>query len=163
MIQLIIILTVVSLLGVWSFLGAGVLQKSFLSICYLSFFTLIIMFAEKFTSHGVQIVSTTTPSSEMPVQAGSIFTGVRNFSIISLIAASIVLACTGLLAIWEVLPHDTMFKTLSSLAIIAFSSFLIVLVCLQREKKNMPVPGSGESIWLFFIAMWVISFFWGTH
>jgi hypothetical protein len=74
-----------------------------------------------------------------------LFQGIRQGTLGLLIIAVSLLALIGVLAIWEVIPdRDVLMKALSSVGIIAFTSFLAVAVCLEREKHPILQKRSGE-------------------
>lgn len=168
LIQFILILTAVSLLAIWEYLGKDILQKSFYSVAFISIFAIVIIVAEKFLAHDAPVAPTaqippTDPAAitvQTGIQESSVFTAIRRMSVIILIISATVLAFVGLLAIWDIFPKELTYKSTSSLAVLAFSSFLNVMICLQREKKNIPIVGSlGGGIFLFFCLWLFLSLF----
>ena len=63
------------------------------------------------------------------------FTATRKISIVVLGISAAALAFLGILSIWEVLNKDDVFKALTSMGIIAFASFLVIVISLEREGK----------------------------
>ena len=73
------------------------------------------------------------------------FRAIRNITLIVLIVSAALLTLLGVLAIWGVInDSSTVSKSLSSLAIIAFSALIIVMVCREREgvspNKKIGIP-----------------------
>jgi hypothetical protein len=68
------------------------------------------------------------------------------------------------LSIWEVITDKAVLgKSLSSLAILAFSSLIIVMVCLEREQSSLWARRSrelsGGTIFAFLILIWILLHF----
>jgi hypothetical protein len=98
---------------------------------------LIIMVAGRF------IESHRVAGQAMPDLPSPAFRSVRTATLTILIVAVALLAFLGILAIWEVIQDkDILYKSLSSLGILAFSAFLMTMICLEREKK-LEKYGSG--------------------
>ena len=75
-----------------------------------------------------------------------IFHAIRKIAIAVLIIAIASFAFLAILSIWEVLSEDDVYKSLTSMAIIAFAGFLVVLISLEREGKLSAVmSGGGKS------------------
>lgn len=91
------------------------------------------------------------------------FTAIRKSAIVVLTISVGAFAFLGILSIWEVLDKEDVYKALTSIGIIAFACFLIVMVALEREGKlwQQFSPGgklSGGSGWVAVLA--VIIFLW---
>lgn len=55
-----------------------------------------------------------------------------------LIATVSLLALLGVLAIWNVIADkDVLYKSISSIAIVAFAAFVVVMTCLEREGGSI--------------------------
>ena len=55
-----------------------------------------------------------------------------------LIVAVTLLALFGVLAIWNVIADkDVLYRSLSSIAILAFAAFVVVITCLKREGGSL--------------------------
>jgi hypothetical protein len=75
----------------------------------------------------------------------------------ALIASASLLALLGVLSIWEVMSSEVLTKSLSSIGVIAFSSFVIVMICLEKEKYEFTHKKmSGWTI--FFLIMLAYTF-----
>jgi hypothetical protein len=131
----VVILSAVSILGVWDFFSTDVITKSFESIGLLAAVAVIVLVADHFidqrpttATQGVdQALSITPPSS--------VFKGIRMITLTTLILSVVLLALLGIMAIWEVLSGDVLHKSIASISIIAFSSLVIVVTCLEREDN----------------------------
>ena len=128
------ILTVISILGVWKIFEGNVITKSFETLGLLAFVAVVVIVASKFVgdSHTIAAPNPT-------------FRAVRNITLGTLIVSAALLALFGVLSIWDIITDkDFLYKTLSSLAIIAFSSFIIVVVSLEREQNQFWKKRSGQ-------------------
>ena len=124
-----IILTIVSVLGIWKFFEGDVVAKSFETIGLLAVVSGIIMFAGKYMGSNVQEYPV---AGEVP-QPSLMFPKVRFGTVVALVVSLVVAAFLGVLSIWEVLSSDILNKSWSSIAVIGFCSLIIILVCLIRE------------------------------
>jgi predicted permease len=101
----------------------------------------------------------------------SIFTKIRYNCLVTLMVLVGGLAFVGILSIWEVLSKDVLDKTLSSLAVLIFSSLLIVLTTLERDNKlNVLFRKNGHSeisVWrvlgLIILTPIIIAFIIGLY
>lgn len=66
-----------------------------------------------------------------------LFTAIRKSAIILLGISIAALATIGILSIWEVIEKDDVFRSLTSMGIISFSAFLVIVVAMEREGKLM--------------------------
>ncbi len=141
------VLTIISILGVWKVLNDDVITKSAETIGLLAVVAVVIIAAGKFIDKGQMLDSPVNP----------VFSGIRHLTIATLIASATLLALTGVLAIWDVLKGDTLSKSLTTLSIVAFSSIVIVITCLEREnRKVFSQDMSGWTILLVAILGWVL-------
>ncbi|MBI2609733.1 hypothetical protein HYW53_00975 [Candidatus Giovannonibacteria bacterium] len=96
------------------------------------------------------------------------FTQIRKSAIAVLIGAVALFAFLGILSIWEVIAKEDVYKSLTSMGIISFASFLIVLISLEREGKLLEyfsVKGSNQvsgvkifgAIAIVIIVIWILS------
>lgn len=130
----VLILTLVSILGVWKIFSNDVITKSFETLGLLAFVAAVVILASRFVGDPATVA---LPSSS--------FRPVRNITLGTLIVSSVLLAFFGVLSIWDVITDkDVLAKTLSSLAIIAFSSLIVVMVCLEREQNQVWKKRSGQ-------------------
>lgn len=124
------ILAVVSVLGIWEVFGRDVIEKSVATLGLLAFVSVVVLIAGRFI-HARSVHDPATP----PEVPNPIFTMIRRITLGFLIACASLLALLGVLAIWEVIPDkDVLFKSLGTLATLAFAAFVIVMACLEREK-----------------------------
>lgn len=131
------VLTVVSILGVWEFFSEDVIIKSFETLGLLAFVSVIVIIASRFVGDPAAKEEVSMPSPG--------YRAVRNITLATLIASSVLLTFLGVLAIWEVITStEILQKSLSSLGIIAFASLIIVMVCLEREQNPFWKKRSGE-------------------
>ena len=134
----VVILSFVSVLGVWKIFDADVITKSFETLGLLGLVAIIIMVAGKFIGNGEE--------QAMPTPPNPAFKIVRSVTVVVLIVCGVFLALLGVLAIWKVINNtDVLFKSLGSLAIIVFSSFVIIMTCLDREQNPLLHGGSAGS------------------
>jgi len=148
------ILTAVSLLGVWEVFERDVISKSFQTFGMLGFATAIILTAGRFIEGRTQQAEEAAPPH--------FFRVIRRVTIIVLIIAVSLLAVVGVLAIWEVVADKEMpTKSLVSFSILAFSAFVIVSVCLDREGKIRTMRGGkGFSIGGFIVLIIIFFLLW---
>ena len=152
----IIILSTISILGVWDFFSNDVISKSFQSIGLLGFVAFIILVADHFLDQ----------RTESPMVSGSaiFFKALRALTLRILILAVTFLALFGIMAIWEIFSGEIFRKSLASIAIMTFSSLVIVITCLERE--NNPIlyrkKISSSFIILLIILAFLIPFFLRT-
>lgn len=149
------ILTAISILGVWSVLGVDVIEKSFSTLGLLFLVAIIVLIAGRFIDGGHK------DESQIPVPAVSlpVFTNIRKVTIAILIASASILALFGVLAIWDVLAGSVMAKTIGSLVVLAFSTLIVVMTCLEREGTNRFKLSSGQlitGIILLIIIGWIV-------
>ncbi len=155
----VIILSVVSILGVWEFFQDDVISKSFQSIGLLAVVAVIVMTADHFLDR--QVVAPDAGLAPAVAVGGSkaAFRGLRVVTVSILILAVALLALFGILAIWEVVAGKVLHQSLSSIAIAAFSSLVIVVTCLEREGNNMlrRRQASGGMIFFTIILVWILA------
>ncbi len=126
------ILTVISIMGVWDFFEQDVISKSFQTLSLLAFVSIIILVA----SRHIENRSVDPSLPVVPEVPSPMFAAIRQLTITILVASASLLALLGVLSIWEVIADkDVLYKSLGSLAILAFGSFLILMTCLEREGK----------------------------
>ncbi len=153
-------LSIISILGVWEVFTKDVISKSFQSIALLAVVSAIVLLADRFIDSKKEAPAEMgTGSAVVEISQSSGFTVIRHVTLVLVIVSVVVLALLGLLSIWEVIAGTVVTKSITSIAIIAFSSFVVVLVSLERENhkllrgKNQQIP-VGNVIFLFFV-IWV--------
>lgn len=125
----VVILTAISILGVWDVFSGDVIMKSFETLGLLAFVSIIVIAASSHTGDQSTAIEPQLPNP--------IYHSIRNITMTVLIISSSFLALLGVLAIWDVITDtSTVSKSLSSLGILAFSSFIIVMVCTAREQTS---------------------------
>jgi len=131
----VVVLSIVSIFGVWDFFSTDVITKSFETLGLLAFVAIVVIIASNFVGD---------PSVAGEIQNTG-FRATRSATLVTLIASSAFLALIGVLAIWEVITDKKVLgKSVSSLAIIAFASLIIVIMCLEREKNSFWAKRSKE-------------------
>jgi len=140
------VLTAISILGVWDFFSTDVITKSFQTIGLLAIIAVVVIIAGRF----MEAKPAGDPAMPIVPSAPSpIFKTIRQATVVLLIVAAVLLALVGIMAIWDVITDkDVLFKAISSLGILVFSSFVIVITCLEREdspflKKHAKMSGGG--------------------
>lgn len=143
----VMILGTISVLGVWEYFGRDVIWKSFQSVGLLAIVALVIIAAERAIDAKKDRVAFGAMQGGVvsaPVGVATSATGfrlTRRITLAFLIISAVFLALVGILSIWDVISGEIVNKSISSLAIIAFSCLTIVIVCLDREKHNSLVSG----------------------
>ncbi len=154
------ILSVISIMGVWKVFSNDVIIKSFETLGLLGAVAAIVMVA------GNYIEGKTTPDGQVvEVVPNPAFRDIRRATIAILIVVISLLALLGVMAIWDIIKDkEVLYKTIGSMVILAFSSLIIVTVCLNREEnpmfsgKNKNVSIAGIILVLILAAMF-LSFF----
>jgi hypothetical protein len=132
------ILSVIAILGVWDFFTQDVIWKSFQTLGICALVAAVVMIAGRFMDASPDL----SPGASGMIQ---MFKAIRYLTLSTLIAAVSLLALVGVLAIWDVITNtDVVYKSLSSIAIIAFSSYIAVAVCLERENHVLWQRRSSE-------------------
>lgn len=161
----VVVLSIISIFGVWDFFSGDVISKSFQSIGLLACVAVIILIADHFLEQKSPTPVIPDASENLqPVliesQPAIIFKGIRVFTLSLLVIAVALLALLGVAAIWEVLSGEILHKALASIAIIGFSSLIIVITCLERESNSILYRKNispGIIIFVIIIAFILIS------
>lgn len=147
------VLSLISIFGVWDVFGRDVISKSFETLTLLAVVAAVVRVASRFVGSD-EVVDPNVP--EVPNQT---FRMIRIATLGVLIVSAALLALLGVFSIWEIITDkDTLYKALSSLAIIAFSSFIIVMTCLEREGSKLLKRGGNISPVVIIVC--IILFFW---
>lgn len=154
----VVVLTAISILGVWDVFGGDVIVKSFETLGILALVAVVILVAGRFVG------TASTEGSPLPEVPNPVFREIRNITLITLIASVVILAFLGVLTIWDIITDTSVLhRSISSMMLLAFSSFVIVVVCLEREKNAVWQKRSSElSIGLIVGAVllsWVLTSF----
>lgn len=163
------LLSLISVLGVWEFFNRDVIGKSFFSIGLLAVVAIIVMVAARFMDKSpehLEVPQGSAGAVEAAIVINPLFTELRHLTLVVLIASVSLLALVGVLAIWEVIAGDTVYKSLATMGIFAFSSFIIVVTCLDRENHKLlhragekkSSMGIGSIILLSILGLWIMSF-----
>ncbi len=144
------VLSLISILGIWDFFSKDVILKSFQTLGLLAVISIVVIVAGRFIGNSANETIIEVPNP--------IFNIIRRATLGILIVAAVLLAFLGICAIWEVITDkEVLYKSLSSLAILAFSAFIIVITCMEREKsaelKGDIKGGSGARGILSLIAV----------
>ncbi len=142
------VLTSVCVLGVWDFFSDDVIWKSFETVGLLALVAVIVIVAGRFLGMN--------GASSVPSLPNPAFTSLRRITLGVLIIASALLAFIGVLSIWEVITDtDVLFKSVGSLAVLAFGAFVMVVTCMERENnpmlKQQSVSGAGVVVALILL------------
>jgi hypothetical protein len=155
------VLSAVAIMGIWEFFSKDVIEKSFQTLGMLALVAIIIMIAGRLIENRSSIDNSGVVDVPNPM-----WKSVRVVTLTTLIVSVSLLAFTGVLAIWEVIKDkDMISKSLSSLGVLSFGAFIIVMVCLEREGKlnnshfHLSI-GSATSIFVLIIFAYIfLSFF----
>jgi len=147
------VLSVVSILGVWKIFGNDVIWKSFETLSLLAVLSAVTMIAGNFIESKNQSVEV-IPEAPHPV-----FKMIRRSTLAILIVSVSVLAFLGVLAIWDVTPKDVLYKSLSSVCVLAFSTLIIVATCLEMEGVNKNIGQNGKNVSFGNIAGAIVLFY----
>ena len=152
----VVILATISICGVWKIFDADVITKSIQTFGLLSIVAVIVIIAGRFIDSREQLSVSSNGVAESLPFSNPVFTSIRKITLALLITSVSLLALFGVLAIWDILSGEILNKSLSSIAIIAFASIVIVITCLEREKhKLMQQKMSGGVILLLILLGWV--------
>lgn len=158
-IVVIVLLTWMSVLGVWEIVDKDVIAKSLQTLGLIAFVSIIVMVAAKYMGAGHVSVPTDVPQLPNPA-----FRTIRVGTLAVLIAAAGTLALIGILVIWDVIAESqVLWKSISSLLILCFGAFIIVVACLQKEnspllqKKGISGGGVVLVIVMIWLTIWAIS------
>jgi uncharacterized protein YggT (Ycf19 family) len=155
------VLSAISMLGVWDFFNKDVISKSTETLGLLALVAIIVMVAGKF----IEGRSQQEAGTAMPVLPNPVFKTIRQITLTILIISVSLLAILGVLAIWEVIKDkDVLYKSLSSVGIIAFGTLIITITSLEREgNRLMNREGksfsAGTIVLILFLAYVLFSFF----
>lgn len=137
------VLSIVSILGVWDFFKQDVINKSFETLGLLALVAVVVMVAGKF----IEGRSQQTDGAVIVVPNPG-FKVVRQITLVILIVSASLLAILGVLAIWEVVKDkDVLYKSMSSVAILAFGAFMITATSLEREGNNLMKKEGSSFSW----------------
>ncbi len=151
-----VILAIISICGVWKIFNDDVITKSIQTFGLLSIVAVIVIITGRFIDSREQLAVSNTGAVDSLPFSNPAFTTIRQITLAVLIASVSILALLGVLAIWKVLSGEILNKSLSSIAIIAFTSIAIVITCLEREKhKLMHQKMSGGIILLLILLAWI--------
>lgn len=146
------VLTAVSILGIWKVFDRDVIEKSLETLGLLALVSFVVIVAARYVGSAT--------ASAVPPPPNPAFRATRNITLVTLIGSAVLLAFLGVLAIWDIIADEqVVYKAISSLALIGFSSFVIVLICLERERgafwQKHSKSISGWSILGVLIGVWV--------
>lgn len=123
------VLTVVSVLGVWDFFARDVIFKSFQTLGLVALIAVVVLSAGKYIG-GLE--------GGVIIAPNPLFQVIRRGTLGLLIIFATLIALLGVMTIWEVIANtDVLYRSLSTLAILAFASFITVVVCMERENHSM--------------------------
>jgi len=154
------LLSFIIVLGVWDFFERDVIYKSFQTIGLLAVVAVVVMVAGKFIDNRAQVGLATDSILPNPV-----FKTIRHITVVFLIVSASLLAFLGVLAIWDVITvKSVLYKTISSVSVFAFASFLIIMTCLARENKLSRYGNHGGYflgvvlVFIFLLALFAYRF-----
>lgn len=151
----VVLLSILAILGIWDVLAQDVLMKSFQTIGLLAVAALIISGA----AQAIDSRKETVPGA-IPEVANPLFGVLRHMTVAVLIVSVSLLALLGILAIWDVLSGEVTEKSLASMALLVFSSLVIIVTCANREGNNA-LPGgkklsTGMTVVIIILAIWLV-------
>jgi hypothetical protein len=158
------VLSLISILGIWDFFDRDVISKSIQTLGLLAVVAVIVLVGGKFMEGRSQQAGEVVPFVPSPA-----FKIIRQITVTILIVSASFLAILGVLAIWEVIDDkDVLYKSISSVAVLAFGAFVIVITSLEREgNRLMHKEGRGISggailliAFLIYVFFSFFRFFW---
>ena len=153
----VITLTAISILGVWKIFNEDVITKSFQTLGLLAAVSIIIMIAGRFMDGG-KVAVMDANGLPVPEEVNPVFDRIRHTTIVLLIISVALLALLGVMSIWQIIGGPALNKSLTSIGIIAFSSFIIIMTCLERVNHPlMHKKLSGGMIALGIFGFWILS------
>ena len=150
----VVVLTVVSVLGIWKIFDADVIGKSLKTIGLLASVAAVVIVVGKFMD------SRETQNSSLANIEPSVnpaFISIRSGTVVVLVVSVVLIAFLGVLSIWEILSGDVLNKSLSSMAVLGFAFLVIIMTCLVCEGykfRNKKI--SSWSIVLMVIVAWIV-------
>jgi hypothetical protein len=162
----VVILSVVSILGVWNIFGDDVISKSFQTLGLLAGVSLVVIVASRFmNSHhmsqeGMNAQSNVGVPLPPPANIVQMFSSIRHMTVVLLIMTVVFLTLSGVLSIWEIFSKDVMTKSISSIAILGFMSFVIVMTCLEREDHKLIKNKISDQTIGGFVIIFVLLGWW---
>lgn len=168
----VVLLCIISILGIWALLQDDVIVKSFKTLGVLTLVAVIIIVADHFMSPkrnevnaGASNQNPSLPnnmSQTTTLQTESGFHVLKISTVVTLITSAVMLALLGIMSIWEILSRDVLHKSLSSIALIGFSSLIIIFVCIERDggssSLSKKISGPGAIILLIIGAYLAFTF-----
>ena len=137
------ILSAISILGIWDFFSKDVIAKSFQTLGLLAVVAIVVIIAGRFVGVG--------SDPNLIIAPNPIFKTIRRATLGILIVSAVLLAFLGVCAIWDIITDkEALYKSLSSLGILAFSAFIIVITCLEREDSPLLKRGGRTSAGMIF-------------
>ena len=128
----VIVLTLIMVAGIWDFLDRDVIDKSAQTLGVLGFISLMILLVGHFSGKGNK-----ENQQEIIHVPDPLFQSIRKTTVVVFIFLVSILAFFSVLAIWELVSDkDILYKSLSSVGVFTFSSVLIILTSLSREKSE---------------------------
>ncbi|MDP3988815.1 MAG: hypothetical protein Q8P93_01110 [bacterium] len=135
-IVLIIIATALSMLGIWELLSDEIFSKSIQTIALISVVAVILMVADHVS--GMRAVDTETTLTVSEATYLQVFIGIKKATFVILTLSVVFFAFMGILSIWDVITKgEIMEKSLGSIGVVAFSSILIMIACMEREGRSV--------------------------
>lgn len=133
----VIVLGAISIAGIWKVFDNDVIIKSFETLGLLAVVSLVVIAAGQFMGSKPVDATIYVPNPG--------WTSLRKGTLGLLIAAVAILALLGVLTIWDVITDkDVLYKSLGTLAVLAFNSFIIVLTCKTMEGDLNAVRADGQ-------------------
>jgi hypothetical protein len=123
-----LILTVISVAGVWGMFNGDVIWKSFESIGLIAFASIVVMISDSFSAG----------KAPTPQEFVSYNASIENFKSLRAISNSILIFSVavsvfmGLLSIWDVVQGKMLYTAIATLAIVGFYGLLTTIVCSKR-------------------------------
>lgn len=138
-----LVLTLVSVAGIWGALNEDVIAKSFASVGLIAIASVVVLIVEAFSDKK----AVTKEEAADYMEAMQIFSFLHRISVTLIIVSLAVCVFLGLLSIWEIMNEAGFSKSISSIATIGFYALITLGVCINREKKikNTEVIGASAA------------------
>ena len=127
------LLSLVSILGIWGILDDSAVEKAFETIAFLGVVAIVMLVPGRFIDHNKISAHS---DEKFDARMKTHFADIRHASLIMLMTAGGWLGLIGVFSIWDMLERDVLFRSISSIAVLGFLTFITVIMCHERENTS---------------------------